>query len=73
MGIPVRGVGLMVCILDEIGTRCAASKRGCDQWVGGNSKPIEAGRTQCGLEKFAGNLERRLGRIGKTVDRIGPL
>jgi len=48
------------------------AKRGCDRWTGDDSnKPIETEKTRGDLEKFAGNLERRLERMEKIVDRIG--
>ena len=66
----------LVCAWDGIGTRCTnckKSKRGCDRWAGGDSKPVEAGRTQNDLEKFAENLEKRLARMEKVVDRLDEL
>ncbi|KAF9646762.1 hypothetical protein BDM02DRAFT_2897303 [Thelephora ganbajun] len=64
----------ITCIWDGIGTRCTACKKtscGCDRWVGNDAKSVESKRTQGDLEKFAVNLERRLGRMEKIVDRIG--
>jgi len=63
-----------ICIWDGTGTPCTTckkSKRGCDRWVGGDSEAAEARKTQGDLEKFAENLEKRLGRMEKVVDRIG--
>ena len=64
----------LACVWDGIGTSCMVCrklKKGCDRWTGDDEKLVEVGRAQGDLEKFAENLERRLGRMEKFVDKIG--